>query len=192
MRKWKRVQTADGARFVSVLESHEVALLKNMATSVQEMLDGRKSAAPSDPLEQITGIRMGNSQPPEDATMRRLLPDFVKDGDSGSEAHDGSNSALRSMHEPEIIDAKIAAVQRLLDTLPDGDGQFELTEADANAWIAAVNDIRLALGTMIGIGPDVPDQLPAGHPMSTHFEVYQWLTVLQEYLVLGLMGKPVR
>ena len=192
MRKWKRVQTADGARFVSALESHEVALLKNMATSVQEMLDGRKSAAPSDPLEQITGIRMGNLQPPEDATMRRLLPDFVKDGDSGSEAHDGSNSALRSMHEPEIIDAKIAAVQRLLDTLPDGDGQLELTEADANAWIAAVNDIRLALGTMIGIGPDVPDQLPAGHPMSTHLEVYQWLTVLQEYLVLGLMGKPIR
>ena len=186
------MQAADGARFVSALDPHEVTLLKNMATSVQEMLDDRQSASPSDPLEQITGIRTGNSQPPGDATMRRLLPDFVKHDESGREDHDDSNSVLRSLHEPEIIEAKISAAQRLLDTLPDGGGPLELTEADANAWIAAVNDIRLALGTMIGVGPDVPDRLPAGHPMATHLEVYQWLTVLQEYLVLGLMGKPIR
>lgn len=191
MRKWKRVQTADGARFVSALEPHEAALLKNMATSVQEMLDARQSASPSDPLEQITGIRTGNSQPPDDATMRRLLPDFVKDDQPGREDQADSNSVLRNLHEPEIIDVKIAAAQRLLDTLPDGGGPLELTEADAEAWTAAVNDMRLALGTMLEIGPDVADRLPAGHPMATHLEVYQWLTVLQEYLVLGLMGKPV-
>ena len=186
------MHTADGTRFVSALEPHEVVLLKNMATSIQEMLDDRQSATPPDPLEQITGIRTGNPEPPDDATMRRLLPDFVKDAQPGREDHDDSNSVLRSLHEPEIIDAKIAAAQRLLDTVPDGGGQVELDEADANAWIAAVNDIRLALGTMLGIGPDVPDRLPADHPMATHLEVYQWLTVLQEYLVLGLMGKPIR
>jgi hypothetical protein len=191
VRKWKRVQTADGARFVSALEPHEAVLLKNMATSVQEMLDARQSASPSDPLEQITGIRTGNSQPPDDATMRRLLPDFVKDDQPGREDQADSNSFLRNLHEPEIIDVKIAAAQRLLDTLPDGGGPLELTEADAEAWTAAVNDIRLALGTMLEIGPDVPDRLPTGHPMATHLEVYQWLTVLQEYLVLGLMGKSV-
>jgi len=191
VRKWKRVQTADGARFVSALEPHEAALLKNMATSVQEMLDARQSASPSDPLEQITGIRTGNSQPPDDATMRRLLPDFVKDDQPGREDQADSNSVLRNLHEPEIIDVKIAAAQRLLDTLPDGGGPLELTEADAEAWTAAVNDMRLSLGTMLEIGPDVADRLPAGHPMATHLEVYQWLTVLQEYLVLGLMGKPV-
>ncbi len=185
------MQTADGARFVSALEPHEAALLKNMATSVQEMLDARQSASPSDPLEQITGIRTGNSQPPDDATMRRLLPDFVKDDQPGREDQADSNSVLRNLHEPEIIDVKIAAAQRLLDTLPDGGGPLELTEADAEAWTAAVNDMRLSLGTMLEIGPDVADRLPAGHPMATHLEVYQWLTVLQEYLVLGLMGKPV-
>ena len=186
------MQAVDGARFVSALEPHEVTLLKNMATSVQEMLDDRQSASPSDPLEQITGIRTGNSQPPGDATLRRLLPDFVKDDQPGREDREDSNSVLRSLHEPEIIEAKISAAQRLLDTLPDGGGPLELTEADANAWIAAVNDIRLAVGTILGIGPDLPDRLPAGHPMATHLEVYQWLTVLQEYLVLGLMGKPIR
>ena len=192
MRRWRRVQTADGARFVSALEPHEVALLKNMATSIQEMLDDRQAGSPSDPLEEITGIRTGNPKPPEDATLSRLLPGFVKDPQAGWETAEESNSVLRSLHEPAIIDAKIVAAQRLLATLPEGGGQLELSEADAQAWIAAINDIRLALGTMLGIGPEMPDRLPAGHPMAIHLEVYGWLTVLQEYLVLGLMGKPIR
>ena len=189
MRTWKRVQTADGARFVSALEDHEAGVLRSMATSMQEMLHDRQSSAPADPLEQLTGIRTGNSTPPADATMQRLLPDFVRD-ESG--AAPGSNGALRSMHEPGIIDAKVAAAQQLLDTLPDGGGAVELSEEEAQSWIAAVNDIRLALGTMLGIGPETPDRLPAGHPMASHLDVYQWLTVLQEHLVLGLMGKPIR
>lgn len=188
MRRWRRVDTAEGPRFVSVLEPHEVMLLTNMATSLQEMLDDRQSAAPSDPLEQITGIRTGNSTPPEDATLGRLLPDFIKDRDDDAAA----GGALRSLHEPQIIDAKIAAAQRLVDTLPRGGGPIELTEDDANVWITAVNDLRLTLGTILQIGPEVPDRLPPDHPMATHLEVYQWLTVLQEYLVLGLMGKPIR
>ncbi len=192
MRKWRRVDTVDGPRFVSVLDPHEVTLLRNMATSVQEMLDDRQSAAPSDPLEALTGIRTGNPTPPQDGTLRRLLPDFVKDQRDQGGGGVANNGALRSLHEPAIIDAKIAASQRLMDTLPAGGGSVELTEDDAQAWIAAVNDIRLALGTILGVGPDGPDRLPAGHPMAAHLEVYHWLTVLQEYLVLGLMGKPIR
>ena len=168
-----------------------MALLKNMATSVQEMLDHRQSAAPSDPLEALTGIRTGNPTPPQDGTMRRLLPDFVKEQEQRGHGV-ADNGALRSLHEPAIIDAKIAVSQRLIDTLPADGGRVELTEDDAEAWIAAVNDIRLALGTILDIGPDGPDRLPPGHPMAAHLEVYHWLTVLQEYLVLGLMGKPIR
>ena len=72
---------------------------------------------------------------------------------------------------------------------PAGGGKFELSEDDAQAWVSAVNDVRLALGTMLDIGPDGPDRLPGDHPMAGHLDVYQWLTVLQEYLVLSLMGK---
>lgn len=195
MRKWKRVQTPAGPRFVSTLADHEVALLRNMATSMQEMLDDRQSAAPSDPLEQITGIRTGNAEPPADATLGRLLPDFIRPQPGrteGADADSGANGALRSLHEPEIIDAKIAAAQHLLDTLPLAGGRLELTEGDATAWVSAVNDLRLALGTMLDVGPQTPDRLPPGHPMAAHLDVYQWLTVLQEFLVLGLMDKPIR
>jgi hypothetical protein len=190
VRKWKRVETADGPRFRSALAAHEAALLKNLVSSMIGLLDERESSAPSDELEEITGIKTGNVEPPGDPTLRRLLPDFHKPDDVfelDPDASESLNAALRSLHEPEIIDAKRVAAQQLLDTLPENGGRFELTEESANAWIAAVNDIRLSLGVMLDVGPEGPSRLPADHPMAAHLDVYQWLTVLQEYLVLVLM-----
>lgn len=192
MRKWKRVETADGPRFRSALAAHEASLLQSLVTSMLEMLDDRESSRPADELKAITGMRTGNPQPPQDATMKRLLPDFYRpqtEHPAGSGTAESLNSALRGLHEPAIIDAKREAAQRLLDTVPDGGGKFELSEDDAQAWAGAVNDVRLALGTMLDIGPEGPDRLSPEHPMAGHLDVYQWLTVLQEYLVLGLMGK---
>ena len=191
MRKWKRVETANGPRFRSALAPHEAALLKNLGSAMIGLLDERESSSPTDELEEITGIKTGNTAPPADPTLRRLLPDFFKPDDDDPSAPDVSeslNAALRSLHEPEIINAKRVATQQLLDTVPDNGGRFELTEEEANAWIAAVNDIRLTLGVMLEIGPQGPERLPADHPLAVHFDVYQWLTVLQEYLVLVLMG----
>lgn len=192
MRKWKRVDTDDGPRFRSALASHEAALLQNLATSMVGMLKERESSSPADELEEITGMRTGNSAPPEDETMKRLLPDFFRpqtDHPAGSGTAESLNSALRSLHEPEIIDAKRQAAQRVLETVPPEGGKFEIDESDAHAWAAAVNDMRLALGTMLAVDADGPHELPPEHPMAGHLDVYQWLTVLQEYLVLGIMGK---
>ncbi len=192
MRRWKRVDTANGTRFRSALASHEAALLESLVTSMVAMLEERESSSPPDELEEITGLKTGNSRPPEDETMKRLLPDFFRpqnEHPAGSGTAESLNSALRSLHEPEIIAAKRHAAQRVLDTVPDGGGRFELTTDDAHAWAAAVNDVRLALGTMLDIGPEGPDGMPPDHPMAGHYDVYQWLTVLQEYLVLGLMDK---
>jgi Domain of unknown function (DUF2017) len=187
VRKWKRVETAKGPRFRSALDSHEAALLKNLVGSMIGLLEERESSSPPDELEQITGMKNGNSAPPDNPTLQRLLPDFSKPDDAEPDATDRLNSALRSLHEPEIIEAKRVAAQQLLATVPEDGGRFELTEDVANAWIAAVNDIRLALGTMLDIRPNGPDRLPDDHPMASHFDVYQWLTFLQEYLVLALM-----
>lgn len=169
-------------------------MLKNLVGSMISMLDERESSSPPDELEQITGIKTGNADRPDNATLQRLLPDFSKPddaatlGDGAPASTDGMNAALRSLREPEIIEAKRVAAQQLLDTVPDVGGKFELTEDAANAWIAAVNDVRLALGTMLDIRPDGPERLADDHPLAPHLDVYQWLTVLQEYLVLALMG----
>lgn len=195
VRKWKRVDGAGGPRFRSALAAHEAELLSTLVTSLLGMLDDREASAPVDELAELTGMRTGNSAPPQDDTLKRLLPDFYRpatDHPAGSGAADSLNSALRSLHEPAILDAKREAAQRLLDTVPRGGGKFELSEDDAHAWASAVNDVRLALGTMLDVGSDIPDRLPGDHPMSGHLDVYQWLTVLQEYLVVVLMGKSQR
>ncbi|EHI11814.1 oxidative stress transcriptional regulator AosR [Mycolicibacterium thermoresistibile] len=200
MRLWKRVQTASGPRFRSALESHEATLLRNLTTSLLAMLEERESSAPRDELAQLTGMRTGHTTPPPDATLQRLLPDFHRPpGDDPDSADAGSaqdveslNSALRSLHEPQILDAKRQSAEQLLQTLPERGGKVDLSEAEAEAWAAAVNDIRLALGTMLGVGPEGPERLPDDHPLAGHHDVYQWLTVLQEYLVLGLLDRPGR
>ncbi|MGV0624514.1 oxidative stress transcriptional regulator AosR [Mycolicibacter minnesotensis] len=200
MQNWKRVETDDGPRFRSALALHEAALLRNLAGSIVGILDARESASPSDELEQITGIRTGNTRPPEDATTRRLLPDFYRPeaGADGAPVDDSEigaeslNAALRSLHEPGIIDAKRAAAQEVLATIPERGGRFELTEQQAEAWIAAVNDIRLALGTLLNIGPDGVAPPPSDARMAGQFDVYQWLTVLQDFLVVALMGRSRR
>src|SRR4029079_15169279 len=174
VRKWKRVDTADGPRFRSALAAHEAGLLNSLVTSMLGMLEERESSAPADELEEITGMKTGNSQPPQDDTMKRLLPDFYRaptDHPAGSGTMESLNSALRSLHEPEIIDAKRTAAQRLLATVPPAGGKFELSEEDAQAWVSAVNDVRLALGTMLEIAPDGPDRLPHEHPMAGHLDV---------------------
>ena len=71
MRKWKRVETADGARFRSALAAHEAALLESLVNSLMDMLVDRETSSPTDELEELTGMRTGHSQPPEDDTMLR-------------------------------------------------------------------------------------------------------------------------
>src|ERR1700761_8050454 len=137
VRKWKRVETGNGPRYRSSLASHEAALLKNLAIAMIDLLDERESSSPSDELEEITGIKTGNSEPPADPTLRRLLPDFFRPEDedasvAGTETPEGLNAALRSLHEPEIIAAKRVAAQQLLGTVPDSGGRFELSEEQAN------------------------------------------------------------
>ena len=111
--------------------------------------------------------------------MKRLLPDFFRPQNDHPPARvpPSLNSALPGM-SLEIIAAKRQAAQQVLDTVPNGGGRFELTTEDAHAWVAAVNDVRLCTGHdarhRSGGFRRVLD-----HPMAGHFDVYQWLTVLQ-------------
>ncbi|MGC4932464.1 DUF2017 domain-containing protein [Gordonia sp. DT30] len=191
MRTWKRQGRGSRMRICSNLERHEVELLVSMVTSLVELLTERESSAPDDELARMTGIRTGHTSAPADLTLGRLLPDFHRpdqERDLSAEVVNGDlNAALRSLNEPKIIDAKLEAARTLLDSLPPGGGDVALTEAQALDWLSALNDVRLALGAMLGISEDTPDQLPEGHPHAAHLDVYHWLTVMQELLVESLL-----
>lgn len=191
MRTWSRRGADEDLRICSNLESYECQLIASMVHSTSEILGERGGSAPQDPLAELTGMSMGHATAPRDATLGRLLPDFHRpdqeESMTAAPVAADLNGALRSVNEPLIIDAKLAAARVVLNTLPPGGGEVELTADEADEWLTALNDVRLALGAMLGLA-DEPEPPGADHPHAGHFDVYQWLTVVQELLVEALMG----
>ena len=69
---------------------------------------------------------------------------------------------------------------------PDG-GVIEIAADEETAWLTTINDIRLALGTRIGVSEDEPDIDPAD-PAAAVWQLYHWLTGLQDSLVRAAMS----
>ena len=45
---------------------------------------------------------------------------------------------------------------------------MELTPAQGDAWLAALNDVRLALGTALDVSEDMPDDVDPDDPRAAH------------------------
>jgi hypothetical protein len=176
MNGWKRSGRGGRARLVASLEPQEAVVLRGLVGEVRQMLAGRGEESPADELAVLTGIRTGPSTRPDDRVLARLLPDFTtEDPDLAA--------GLRSLHEPALIEAKDSAAGVVLETLPETGGRVELTPEQADAWLAALNDVRLALGTALDVSEDMPDELPPDDPRAAHIGVYHWLTFVQDALV---------
>ncbi|WP_278314163.1 oxidative stress transcriptional regulator AosR [Lolliginicoccus levis] len=195
MQSWSRKNTLSGVRIRSQVDPHEAKVLRSVIHSVVAMLDERESDTPHDELEELTGMRSGNSAPPTNAVVARLLPDFCRhDPDDQDEDLDAAgvaelNGALRSLNEPEIIDDKKAAAKALLDTLPAEGGKISLSMAQAEGWIAAINDARLALGTVLEVHDGMAEEFDPEDPRAPQLGVYHWLTWMQDALIIALAGQ---
>ncbi|WP_072687770.1 oxidative stress transcriptional regulator AosR [Rhodococcus marinonascens] len=195
MRMWTRKNSLGGVTLRSELDAHEATVLRSLVASVVGLLEERASSAPEDELAALTGMRTGNTKAPEEEVLARLLPDFHRTdpGESGDARESGDdaraesqadiNGALRGLHEPEIIDAKLAAGAVILHTIPETGGKVLLTPEQADAWLNGINDVRLALGTNLGIDADTPDELDPSDPRAAQLDIYHWLTWIQDSLV---------
>jgi hypothetical protein len=145
---------------------------------------GRGGAVPG-PLEDLEAL-LGNTGEtaalPDDPVLARLLPDAYRDDSEAA-------GEFRRFTEQELRSGKLAAAQTVLDTLPEDGGRVELTEEDAQVWLRALNDVRLALGVRLEITEDTAQRtqdLDPADPRSAYLWVYDWLTYLQETLVRAL------
>ena len=181
---WERA----GETVTTKIDRQESAVLRGLVTQMDEMLRSRFDEAPQDELATLTGMRTGPSTAPDDPILSRLLPDFHRLDDDTPKQDRDSAAALRSLHEPDLIDLKTGVAGVLLDTCPPGGGLVKLSPEQADAWLSALNDVRLALGTTLAVSEDMPDELPDDDPRAPHLGVYHWLTWMQESLVSALSG----
>lgn len=183
MKNWRR----KGSRIVGGFEQQEAAVLRGMVSQLDDMLRARSDEAPQDELSELTGIRTGSSESPNDPVLSRLLPDFHNlDPDQPSRESLESSAALRSLHEPDVLEAKLGVAGVVLNTLGPEGGDVRLSLEQADSWASALNDVRLALGTALEVTEDMPDELPDDDPRAPHLGVYHWLTWVQESLVQAL------
>jgi hypothetical protein len=180
MKAWRR----KGVTVLAAFEQPEAAVLRGLVGQLEEMLRARVEDTPQDPLAELTGMRTGPTESPHDPVLSRLLPDFHRlDPDNPSKEDLDSASMLRSLHEPDLLDSKLGAADVVLDTLPRDGGEVRLSAEQADAWLAAMNDVRLALGTALDVTDDMPDELPDDDPRASHLGLYHWVTWVQESLV---------
>lgn len=172
MRGWRR----SGDQVVASIERNEAQLLRGLVGQIRQILAARVAESPVDELSAITGIRAGPTTPPQDRVLARLLPEFHRDDATLA-------GGLRALHEPELIDAKDGVAAVVLRTCPADGGKVRLTMDEAQAWLSALNDVRLALGTVLEVTEDMPDELPPTDPRGPYLGVYHWLTYVQESLV---------
>lgn len=188
VRKWSRKNSLSGLKLRSEMDAHEAEVLRSLVGAVTGLLTDRARSAPEDELAALTGLQLGNTTPPDDPRLARLLPDFHRSEPGSPDAERaGLNSALRSLHEPDIIETKVAAGLVILETLPPQGGKIILTPEQADCWLNALNDVRLALGTALDIDADTPEHLDQDDPRAPSLDVYHWLTWMQDSLLQALM-----
>ena len=122
------------------------------------------------------------TEAPRDPVLARLLPDAYRDDPEAA-------GEFRRYTELSLRDGKVAAARTVLGTLPARGGRVRLSQPDAEAWLRALNDVRLALGVRLGVTDDfeeVGNGINPADPRAAYVWVYHWLAYLQESLVEAL------
>jgi hypothetical protein len=140
------------------LEAPEADLLRRLFDELEAVLDGGA----------------------DDAVLRRLNPAAYRDDDRAeADFRELTADALRGARD-ERIEACRADLARSSDV--------DLGDPDAGRrWIQVLNDLRLALGTRLGVTEDEHPEIDPHDPAAQPRLVYHWLTAVQDSVVQGLM-----
>lgn len=175
---------------VATFTSAEADLLRHLAAQLVELLrdEATTGASEVDPLEAMLDFT-GPTAAPDDPVLARLFPTAYPDDDEAA-------ADFRRFTEGGLRDGKVAAAMAVIEALQEsglGDqpesGEFidvELDEPAAMSWLRALTDLRLAVGTRLGVEEGDEDYwaaLPDEDPRAQVHDIYDWLGFLQETLV---------
>jgi hypothetical protein len=110
-----------------------------------------------------------------DPVVHRLYPDgYVGDAEATAEFAVLVTGSLREDRNNRIA---LCSAE-----IPPEGGRLELDSDAADRWLRVLNDLRLALGTRLGVSED--DELDES---DQQVQIYHWLSAVQETLVQNLM-----
>jgi hypothetical protein len=168
--------------YIANFSEAEREVLTNLAEQIIELLAERVDHHNDDPLAAMVGITMHDT-PPDDEVLLRLLPNAYSDQVDASEFRRYTESTLRQKKQAHAM-----AMRMHLKTAVDG--IVEVDHDGANAWLGAMNDVRLALGVRLKVEENSHEDLELlapDDPMRGVYAVYSWLGWLQESLISALM-----
>jgi len=168
--------------YVAQFADSEKKVLLNLCEQIIELLAERTDHGNDDPLAAMVGITSHDS-PPEDDVLHRLLPNAYADSVDSSEFRRYTESTLRAKKQAHAIVMRIHLKS-------SEDGIVDLDHDNANAWLGAINDIRLALGVRLKVESNSHEHLEIlapDDPLRGVHAVYTWLGWLQESLLAALI-----
>lgn len=116
-----------------------------------------------------------------DPVIERLLPPgHATDADIARDYRSLTESALREGKAHDLAVVRAA--------LPTGGGDVRLDADGARAWLRTTNDLRLALGTRLGITADDDRSEDIDGEEGQQLAVYHWLTAVQGSLIDALVA----
>lgn len=159
----------EGGSVVAHFGPHERAVLSGLAHQLTLLLDERSEESPADLLYAQLGIG-GQSAPPLDPALARLLPDAYRGDTEAASEH-------RRFTERGLVERKAANAMTVIRML--GDPIVRLDDADVQAWLRHLTDLRLVIAARLQIEED--DDVGLGD--DALLDLYDWLGYLQGTLV---------
>ena len=137
----------------------------------------RLPAAERDALRSMPDqLRSLLADAPGDRSLYRLFPNAYEDDPERDEEY------RRLMHD-ELLEQHLSSL-RIMQESVDAD---RLTEEQALAWLSALNDLRLVLGTRLDVTEETYEQdIDENDPRFPSLAMYSYLGFLEEQLIQAL------
>ena len=117
---------------------------------------------------------------PDDSSLRRLFPPAYENDDAGEDEY-------RRLVGDELAAGRRSALHHLEETAD----RERLRQDEVHSWLGALNDLRLVLGTKLGVSEELYERgVDPRDPRAREHAVYLYLTWLQEELVHALGAEP--
>ncbi|MFF8604386.1 DUF2017 domain-containing protein [Streptomyces sp. NPDC015346] len=190
------------------LDEVEVSILRSLAVQLLELIGpGDEPVEGEDPLAAL--FAEGPSEAPSDPALKRLFPDAYGDEDEELRAaaadfrrftendlrarkREDALTVIRSLDALDTLDSADALDSAETPSSPgEGEVVLKLTADESRAWLGALNDLRLTIGTRLEVTDEDENgelyRLPDSDPRKPMVMAYLWLGALQESLVETLM-----